>query len=784
MTAARTLRRSPAFAASIILAIALGTGANTALFSVIHSVVLKPLPFPEPQRLLALTEYYPQLKQSLVVSPVFLDWRDQTKTLERVAAYGLGDFTLTSGETAEKIQAGTVSHDFFPLLGVAPQIGRFFSPGDDRSGAARVAILSADLFQRRFGADPLVIGKSITLDGRPYQVIAVAPASFRFPQYVDMWLPLALDPVRERQGGMIQLIRVIGRMRHDKTIEAVAAELAAISQQTGRGMPSKPAGSQIRVVPLQEWMVGGLRNGWLVLMGSVFLILLIACSNIAGILLARAAFRRPEIAIRRALGAGTAHLVRQLLTESLVLTGAGALLGLLLAVWAVHAIHSIVPANLTAGRPLTLDATVLLFTALTATGVALFFGLAPALDLRRTRSVSRVRAAFVAAQVAFSFALLVAGIAMTRTLGRLQSTNLGFDATNLLTFSLQLPSSGYRQIDRQTAFFGTALDHLRATPGIRAVTFASAVPFAGAPPARAIITAQGENAWTPGQGERHRVEINFVDKSYWATFGIPFLEGRAFDHFDEAAQSTAVVINRSLRDRFFPGRLAAGQKIKLGFAEAPAPWLTIAGVVEDARYTALDQEPGPMIYRPYRTASSFRFATLALRSDSDPALLVESARRVIARLDRGVPLASAKTMEQRLSEWIAPQRLRALLLGALALLAVMMAASGLYGLIAYIAAQSRGPIAIRIALGATSGNILRMIVWRASALALAGLAAGLAVSWAGARFLATLLFGVSPMDPLSLFWAACLLLAVMLGASLAPAYRASQTDPMACLKQE
>ena len=648
-------------------------------------------------------------------------------------------------------------------------------------------------------AEPNIIGQSVTLDGQPYQVIGVTPESFHFPPQVRIWLPLTLDPVRERQGGMIQLVRVIARMNNGTSPDAVSAELATISRQTGRGMAAKPPGSEVRVLSLHESMVGRVRAGWLVLMGAVALILLMSCTNIAGVLLARAAIRRPEIAIRLALGANAGHLTRQLLVESLALTVTGASVGLGLAFCSLHIVRPFLSVELTAGREISLDGPVLLFTALVAALTGLAFGLLPVSECRRLnvhdvlkqggRSSSdpasfSLRATFVMVQVALGLTLLVAAIGMIRTFAQLQRVDLGFDPERLLSFSVQLPSASYPRIERQAAFHRQVLERLRSLPGVEQVSLASAPPFAGTPPARALITVEGEGAWGPEQGERHRVEVNYADSSFWAALKIPFIEGRTFDVNEQATQVQAVVINASLRDRFFPGRSAVGKRLKLGFAEAPAPWLTVAGVVANSKQTALNEETGPMLFRPIGHANNMRLATYVMRSGGDPSLLIEPARRAIADVDRGIPLSNVKTMEQRLSEWIAPQRLRAVLLGSVAFLAMVMAATGLYGLLAYITTQRRGEIGVRMALGATSEDVLRLILWRSAIPVIAGLAIGWIASLVTSRFLSALLFGVSPLDPVTIAGASGLLFLVAICAAFVPAYRASKIDPVTCLRQE
>jgi len=779
----RPLLRAPGFTAAALAVIALATGANTAIFSLVYSVVLRPLPFPDPAHLYSVTQYYPAYRQSVVPSPVYLDWHDRvtggpSSRLggRRLAAYSMGDYTFSSGDLTERLPAAMVTSDFFTVLGVgvarASGAGRLFTPADDRPGADPVALV-----REGFPAAP---GAHITLDGRPYTVAGTLPAGFQFPPGVQVWVPLALDPVRERSGGPMELVRVIARWdRGDPASDLNPSE-----------------GARLVVTPLQTWLTANTRRVWFVLLAAVGLVLLIACANVAGLLIARGATRRREMAIRLALGAPAGHLARGLLGESLVLAAAGSALGLALAAALLHALLPLIPASWLAGRPVQLDAPVFAFTAAVALAAALLFGAAPAREAARVdmaeslkqavptaTSPLRLRRVLVTAEIALSLTLLSAAGLMVRSFSALSAVSPGFVPQGVLSLALNLPDT------RHQAFLDAALEQAASLPGVSAAGLASALPFAAGGASRALISAEGEPPWGSSNAERHRVESILVGGDYFRALGIPVLDGRAaFSGATSGAVSggNLAVINETLARRFFGTTRAAGRRLKVGLAESPAPWLIVAGVVGDSRRSALDDEIPATLYRPYQQANGMRAAGLVLRSGHgvESAALSEPLRRTLAGLDRSVAVSDVQTMESRLSASMASPRLRSVAASLLAGLALLIGMTGLYGVLSYMVSQRAAEMGVRIALGATPGDIFGLVVGQALALAGVGVVVGLGLSLATARFLGGLLFHIAPSDPWTLAGAALAMLAVAAAAALVPARRATRTDPIRCLRQE
>jgi predicted permease len=772
----RLLRRRRGFAAAALAVIALATGASTAVFSVVYSVVLRPLPFPAPDRLVSVTQFYPSFKENVVTGPVYFDWLDGASRFASLAAYSVGQYTLTGGEFAESIPVARVSHQFFDCLGVHASNGRTFSAEEDRPGSDGVVVVSRSFWNGRPRRD------SLELEGRSYRVIGELPASFDFPPATRLWIPLALDPARERAGGPVEMVRVIGRLNSGVTAAGLAATLSGISARV-RGFS---AGGRPVVVPLRTWLTGKTQHVWFVLMGVVAIVLLVACANVAGLLIARGAARRGEMAIRLAIGAPAHRLVRQLLTESMVLAVAGSAVGLALAALLVRVLLPLIPDAMLAGRPVRLDAPVFACTAATAVLIALLFGIAPAREALRTtrRRPLDLRGALVAAEVALSLVLLVAAALMVRSFAALTAVDPGFRADHVLTLAVNLPAAAYREPPRQFQFYRGALDALAALPGVRAVAMASSLPFSGGSTGFALASAEGERPWGSDEGLRHRVDALFISAGYFRAAGTPLVEGREFAADEMTAGSQAVIVNQSLARRYFGAAPAAGRRIKLGFVESPEPWRTIVGVARDSKRGALEEEVAPAVYRPYLQRNGLRFAGLLLRTAGDPATLAEPVRRTLVQLDGAVAASDVQTLEQRLNRSVASQKLRSVCSVLLALLALAMVVTGLYGVLSYLVAQRMVELGLRMALGAAPGDIFALVLRRGARLALAGIAAGALLSLAAGQSLRGLLFGVTPADPWILAGASLLMLAVSLAAAVLPARRAIRIDPMRCLRQE
>ena len=795
--AIRLLRRSPGFTLTTILAIALATGANTAVFSLVYSVIFRPLPFPDPSRLVSVTQFYPALNQSVVTSPTYLDWSEGGSGLARLAAYSMGDYTLTNGSlAAERVGAGLVTSTFFDVLGVRPALGRNFSAAEDQPGAKGVAIISDSFARERFG-DQGALRKRLELDGRTYEVIGVIRESLAFPAGIRIWIPLALNTTERMQGGPVQLIRVIVRLERGATSEALAANLQTIS---GRGAQTWTAGSRIVIVPLRAWLTGKTQPVWFILLGAVVAVLLIACANVAGLLMARGAGRKQEMAVRLALGSSAGRLRRQLLTESVVLGLVGSTTGLVMGAILMRALLPFIPDSMLAGRAVHFDGPVYVFTTLVAFATGLLFGGAPARDAARvdlsdwlkqgshttlhTGRSLRLRSALVSAEIALSMTLVTTACLMARSFLALTAVDPGFRPEHVLTFSVNLPGASYRDTDRQRQFYDRAMQAVAALPGVQFAGLVSALPFSGVGAGRALVSVEGEAPWGAEDAERHRVESLFVSENYFNAMGIATIEGRTFAPGEMTQQAHAVIINESMARRFFGRCSPLSRRLKMGLAESPSPWLTVVGVVRDSKRTALDDQVSPTFFRPYQTSTGLRSAGFAIRSITAPESFTGAIRKAFAALDREVAISDSQSMERRVSASMASLRLRSIASGLLALLAVAIVLAGLYGLLSYIVSQRTTELGLRIALGAQPADIFAMVLRQGLTLALTGTVAGVAVSIAVSRFLRGLLFSIGATDPLTLFVAASGMLAITAAACTVPARRATRTDPMRSLRQE
>jgi len=801
--AGRALRRSPGFTATALAALALATGVNAAVFSLVYSVVLRPLPFPDPARLVSITQYYPSYKQSAVIGASFLDWRDGLRPPARVAAYSLGDYTISGADAAERVTVALVSKEYFATLGARFVVGRGFTATEDTPGNDAVAIVGESYWRERMGGDGDLARHGVEMDGRRRQVVGVLAESSQFPPGARIWIPLALDAVRERQGGPWQLVRVIGRLAPGQTEAGLSAELEGIARRlAGGGQPyglprGFTAGSRIATEPLRAWLTGQARAVWLLLLGTVTLVALIACANVAGLAVARGAARRREMAIRLALGATGSRLARQLLTESFLLAGSGAALGLLLGAALVKAVVPLIPEAMLAGRPVALDLPVFLFTAALAALTAVLFGAAPARAAARVgvsesleegshasasgRGVA-LRDALVVTEVALSLAALATAGLLARSFAALSAVDPGFRADHALSFSVSLPRASYADAKARQRFYDRALEALGALPGVRAAGLISALPFGGGGFEWAEISAEGEAPWDATEGARHRVQVLHISDGYPVAVGAQLVEGRGFLPTD--ANGNSVLLSRGLARRFFGAQSAVGRRIKMGFVEAPGPWLTIVGVVRDVASTSLDAAPEPALYRPYQQDNSLPAAGFILRTAGDAGAMAGPARRAVAGIDRAVAVADVRTMEERLGASMASARLRFLASALAAGLALAIVVTGLYGALSYLVARRMAELGVRIALGAAPAGIFALVLRRGLALAAAGASIGLGISLAAARLLQGLLFGVSADDPRTLAGAALLMLGVAAAASAGPAWRATRADPVRCLREE
>ncbi len=796
----RALRRSPGFTLVACAMLALGIGANAAMFSGVNALLLRPVHFAGLERLVMLWERSPRLGiERGGVSPAdFEDWRSQCRSYEGLAALQGWDANLTGGDEPERVSGCRVSPELFGLLRVRPALGRGLRPDEARSGRDQVAVLSHGLWRRRFGADPRVIGRTLVLDGYPHLVVGVMPADFEFPMAAQFWTPLAFVP--EQLGPRdLRILTVVGRLRAGATLAAARAELSTLARRLEREYPETHTGWTAHVTTLTQGVVDEFspRFMW-VATGAVGFVLLLVCANLAGLLLARAVSRRKEIAIRTALGASRARLVRQLLTESLLLAVGGASLGMLVAAWGVDFMKASIPAEVTrllpGWRHFGLDGAVLAFTALAAVASALLFGLAPALhasqpDLQealkeggrtsRAPGTARSRGALVVIQVALTLVLLVGSGLLVSGYQRLARQSQGFDPRHVLTLRLTLPDTRYATGADLRLYARRALERAAALPGVESAALGNRLPLSGGGGTERV-TVEGRPA--ARRGEQPRVDRPVVDPGYFETFRIPILQGRAFDGRDREDAPPVAVVSETMARRSWPGQSPLGRRLRLGPAGEEGPWVTVVGVAADVKRSWIDREFRPTVYLPLAQAPR-RSLRLAVRTSGDPLALLPALREQLLAVDRDLPPYAAATMEQELRDQASGVRLTAVLLGFFGFLAVLLAAVGLYGVVAHATSQRTHEFGVRMALGARPGDVRRMVLAHAGRLALAGLAIGLPAALVLAHLLARLLFGVVVVD-WTAFAAAPLLMAVMLAASDLPARQATRVDPMLSLRAE
>jgi putative ABC transport system permease protein len=783
----RMLRKNPGFTFVAVLTLSLGIGANTAIFSVVNGVLLNALPYPQPEQ---LTMVWPDTEGSASY-PNFVEWRDRNHTFEGMAGMATRGFNLTDGGEPEEIRATRVSANFFQLMGVNPARGRGFTSEEDQPGRDGVVILSHGLWQRRFGGDPGILNQAISLNGIPNIVVGIMPPGFKFPEKTELWKPLAPNEGDRTSRGFLWF-NVVGRLKPGVSRSAAQADLDVVAKQIASqlGPPKNRfvAGYYVEVVPLLEHTVGSIRRNLMILFGVVLLVLLIACANVANLLLARAASRQREVAVRAALGAGRWRIVRQLLTENLLVAVLGGALGVLLAWLGLRLLPDLSPANIPRLENIRLDGRVLWFTFALSLLTGLIVGLAPALqttqiELSRTLKeggstgacggrAQRIRGVFVVAEVALTLALLIGAGLLLRSFWRLQQVNPGFKTDHLLTLRLTLLRSKYPE--RQVApFFEQLQERLSALHGVEAVSAATDRPHSGA------FTVENR----PPNEEELELPFSAVQPNYFQTMGIPLLKGRAFTVEDARGSPEVAIVNETFVNRYFLNEDPVGKRFTFGDAGPSAQWITIVGVVRDTRRRGLDQPIRLESWMPH-TQRPLSSMEVVLRTTGDPLALSRAVREAVWSLDRSLPIPSIQTMEQILSESVALRRLNMLLLGLFALVALMLTAVGIYGVMSYAVTQRTHEIGIRMALGARGADMLRMVVWQGMSLALIGVALGLAAALALTRVMEHLLFNVKANDPATFAGISLLLISVALLAAYLPARRATKVDPMVALRHE
>jgi putative ABC transport system permease protein len=794
----RTLLKTPGFTLIAIITLALGIGANTAIFSVVNALMLRPLPYPDPERLVWVDEVAQTRPNNTVFGAHYLEWREQCQTVEGIAAYANDQRTLIGAGEPERVVCGEATENFFPLLGAhAFAVGRNFTAAEDKSGGEHVVVLSHELWQRRYNGDPEAIGKTITLDEDSYTIIGVLPADFRYFRPFDLWTPLKLDPQVERGGQKTRGLETMARLKPGVSLEQARAEMETIRQryELNNSHALSFAGTQTRLIFLQERLLGDTRRALLALAGAVGLILLIACANVANLLLTRAAGRAAELAIRSALGAGRFRLVRQMMTECLLLAGAGGGAGLLLAYWGAKLLGAL-NSNETVGDMsrlvvISIDRRALGFTLLLSLLAALFSGLAPALqlsspDLNSTlkdgaRGVSsrgqQLRGALMLTEVALAVALLIGAGLLIRSFIKLLNVDQGFRAENVLTARLSMPAR-YDDRAARLQFYERILDRITAAPGVTAVGASSLLP----------LTTRNLVIWLRVEGrpqvDRDReppVFVGAVNPDFFRVMGIGLRSGRLLNDGDRQGAPSVALLTESLARKLFPNEDPIGKRISA--PTSGADWSTIVGVVGDVRHKGLDRDLEPTVYLSYRQAPPPQMALL-VKSSLEPMSFAPALRSVVQSVDPAMPIYDVMTMDARRANSAAARRFNLMLLGALAALALLLAAVGIYGVISYVVAQRTREIGIRMALGAQHQSLTGMFVRHGLALTGIGVACGLVVAIIVMRLMSSLLFKVSPVDPVAYGAASLGLVATAFLASYLPSRRASTVDPVEALRAE
>jgi putative ABC transport system permease protein len=792
----RSLLRSPGFAVVAILCLALGIGANAALFSVLNAVLLRPLPFAEPDRLVRIYEELADGTLGSVSVPNYRDWAAQSTDFEQMAAYQRGSRNFQNTENPERIEAVEGTSNLFSLLGIRPLLGRAFDTGIDEPGKDSVAVVSEGFWRTRLGGSPSAIGSTVRLDGTPYEVIGVMPASFNFPvsgRSTDIWV--LFNPVPEVANSRSNhFLAVLGRLKPGATLGNAQAQLKTLAARIERDNPVDQAGRSVQVQSLRETVVGRSRPALLILFGAVGLVLLIACANVANLLLARAAVRQREVAIRLALGASRSRLVRQFILESLVLAFLGALLGLLLARWSLDAIVPLAKGSLPVSGEFPLDGRVFSFLLGLAVLSGIAFGLVPALQSSRenlrdclteaggkTTGNSRqqyFRNALVVLEIAVSLVLLVGAGLLVRGFLALSSMEPGLTAENVLTAHLPVPSSQLNEA-ATPRLFRPVLEQIRALPGVRSAAVISMLPLQNAW-YNDNFTIDGQPA--PEPGREPLAELRVASPGIFQSLGIPLLRGRDFSEADGEAGPRTAIINEALARKYFPGENPLGRRLRL-----ERGIFTIAGIVGNVRQAGLDHEPLAEIYVPYTDKDSIlelSDAVLVVRTNVAPESVTDGIRSAVANVSPGLPVYRVLTMEQVIQDSLSSRRLNLWLLVIFAGMALLLSAAGLYGVISYLVAQRTREIGMRIALGAQTWNVIGLVLRQAAGLTGAGIALGLVGAFAFTRGLAGLVYGISVHDPLTFALLAVFLATIALVATWLPARRASRVDPILAIRTD
>jgi putative ABC transport system permease protein len=797
---ARMLMKKPGFTLIAVLTLALGIGANTAIFSVVNAVLLRPLPFVDDEQLVMIWGKLPSagIQRLFTSVPEYLDYRERTTAFAQVGMYGGTDFTLTGSGDAERLNGALVSANLLSLLGVNPLFGRHFLAEENEPERARVVILSYGLWQRRFGGDTKLVGQEITLNGTNRTVVGIMPPSFHFPDdETEIWQPVDITAAR-RNERYSRWLTTVARLKPGVTMAQAQADLDTLAGNLRRDYPKnygENSGWAINLFSLRDELAGEVRNALPILLAVVGCVLLIACANVANLLLARATTRQREMAVRTALGAGRGRLIRQLLTESLLLALASGALGIFLAWWSNDYLIKLGPKELSSSGPVGMDLGVLLFTALVALLTAVLFGLAPAWQASKLnlndalkeggRNASagrgRLRNLLVIGEIAVALTLLVGAGLTLKSFYRLLQVDPGFDPANVLTMRLALSPTQYTEGGQQRAFYEQVLSQIEALPGVQAAGAVHNLPLGGGGNTR--------NFSIEGQPEPSlNVDFYQATPHYFQAMGMRVASGRFFTPNDREDQPGVAIVNETLARRFFRDQDPLGKRIKLGNPTGPFSWLSIVGVVRDVKQNGLEEETKPALYisflQPPLPGWKFQFMFLTVRTQSDPLSMTAALRSAVQALDQNQPIYRVATMEQLLARSLAARKFSLLLMMLFAALALLLSVIGLYSVLAYAVTQRTREIGVRMALGAQTNDVLRLVVKQGMALTLIGVTVGLGVAFALTRLMKSLLFGVEPTDPLTFSVIALLLIAVALLACWIPARRATKVDPMIALRCE
>jgi putative ABC transport system permease protein len=803
----RLLRKSPVFTAAAIITLALGIGANTAVFTVVNSVLLQPLPYPQADRILYLGESGKDSQRISIAYPNFIDWQSQNHVFERMGAVQAQSFILTNREQPELLPGRCVSEGFFPTLGVKPLLGRVFLPTDDQPSAAPVALISYGLWQRRFGGDPNIVDRAITLDQKSYTVVGVLPRDFEYRDMVnDVFIPLGLKGAQEElttRGGHPGIFAV-ARLKSGESMSRARGDMAAISGRLAQQYPETNAGGGVTMATLQDFMVGDTRPWLMLLFAAVGLVLLIACANIANLLLGRAAARAHEIAIRAALGASHWRLIRQVLTESILLALLGGALGAGIATLGIDLLVKAAPDGLPRLQDIRVDPLVLAFTLVVSVITGVLFGIAPAIYALKLRPAlnesgrssvgtarQHLRNVLVVAELAVSLLLLVGAGLVIRSFARVLNVQPGLNPSRLLTARIHLPENKYQTAAQIDGFFDELMRQLQTAPGIRAAAANMPLPFSFNEWDTGVFL-EGHPAPTP-DGVTFTY-VHFISPEYLGAMQTPLLRGRYITYFDNKNAPPVVLVNQNFVVRYLANQNPIGKRLRFGGYEEITgsdfkknPWMTIAGVIGDVKQYGLDAEQGPEVFFPYNqdpggNAKSTR--NLVLRTVGDPLPALDELRRVLHNIDKDQPIGDVATMEQLISASLGSRRMPMYLLAAFAGLALTLAAVGIYAVLAYWVAQRAREIGIRMALGASRRDVLRLVVQQGGKLMVSGLAIGLALALAMGRLLSSQLFQVSVNDPVTFLAVTLILSGVAAASCYLPARRAARVDPLAALRQE